>query len=406
MAKEIVAMILAGGRGSRLYALTQKTAKPAVSFGGKYRIVDFPLSNCVNSDIDTVGIATQYQPQKLNEYIGNGQPWDLDRLHGGVHTLPPYEQANGTDWYKGTANAIYQNIGFIDSYDPEYVIILSGDQICKQDYADFLRFHKEKNAEFSVAVMEVPWSEAPRFGLMVTDENDRISEFQEKPKNPKSNLASMGIYIFNWDVLKKYLTEDEADPTSDNDFGKNVIPALLRDGRRMFAYRFDGYWKDVGTISSLWQANMEVLDPNNSGINLFDENWKIYSRNSGQPCQKIGSDATIVNSMITEGCKINGTVKHSILFPGVVVEKGATVDGAVVMGGTVIKAGATVTHCIVAENVTIEEGATVGKMPEGGMNIEEPGEVATVGSGVKIGKGATVTANAMIREDVKDGEVQ
>ena len=406
MAKEMIAMILAGGRGSRLYALTDKLAKPAVPFGGKYRIIDFPLSNCVNSDIDTVGILTQYQPLLLNEYIGNGQPWDLDRLYGGVHVLQPYEQASGSDWYKGTANAIYQNIGFIDRYDPKYVIILSGDQICKQDYADFLLFHKEKNAEFSVAVMEVPWSEAPRFGLMVTDENDRISEFQEKPKNPKSNLASMGIYIFNWDVLKKYLTEDEADPTSDNDFGKNVIPALLRDGRRMFAYRFDGYWKDVGTISSLWQANMEVLDPNNSGINLFDENWKIYSRNSGQPCQKIGSDATIINSMITEGCKINGTVKHSILFPGVVVEKGATVDGAVVMGGTVIKAGATVTHCIVAENVTIEEGATVGKMPEGGMNIEEPGEVATVGSGVKIGKGATVTANAMIREDVKDGEVQ
>ena len=236
MAKEIVAMILAGGRGSRLYALTQKTAKPAVSFGGKYRIVDFPLSNCVNSDIDTVGIATQYQPQKLNEYIGNGQPWDLDRLHGGVHTLPPYEQANGTDWYKGTANAIYQNIGFIDSYNPEYVIILSGDQICKQDYADFLRFHKEKGAEFSVAVMEVDWKEASRFGLMVADETDRITEFQEKPPVPKSNLASMGIYIFNWDVLKKYLIEDEADPNSKNDFGMNIIPALLRDGRKMYAY--------------------------------------------------------------------------------------------------------------------------------------------------------------------------
>ena len=233
MAKEIVAMILAGGRGSRLYALTQKTAKPAVSFGGKYRIVDFPLSNCVNSNIDTVGIATQYQPQKLNEYIGNGQPWDLDRLHGGVHTLPPYEQAKGTDWYKGTANAIYQNISFIDSYDPEYVIILSGDQICKQDYADFLRFHKEKGAEFSVAVMEVDWKEASRFGLMVADENDRITEFQEKPPVPKSNLASMGIYIFNWDVLKKYLEEDEADPNSKNDFGMNIIPALLRDGRKI-----------------------------------------------------------------------------------------------------------------------------------------------------------------------------
>ena len=373
MAKEMIAMILAGGQGSRLYALTQKLAKPAVPFGGKYRIIDFPLSNCVNSDIDTVGILTQYQPLVLNEYIGNGQPWDLDRLHGGVHVLPPYQQATGSDWYKGTANAIYQNISFIDRYDPQYVIILSGDQICKQDYADFLRFHKEKNAEFSVAVMEVPWSEAPRFGLMVTDENDRISEFQEKPKN---------------------------------DFGKNVIPALLRDNRRMYAYRFSGYWKDVGTISSLWQANMEVLDPTHSGINLFDENWKIYSRNSGRPCQRIGTDADIVNSMITEGCQVDGTVKNSILFPGVVVEKGATVEAAVVMGGTVIKAGAKVEHCIVAENVTIEEGATVGKMPESGLNITEPGDVATVGSGVKIGKGATVGPKAMISNDVKDGEEQ
>ena len=406
MAKEIVAMILAGGRGSRLYALTQKTAKPAVSFGGKYRIVDFPLSNCVNSNIDTVGIATQYQPQKLNEYIGNGQPWDLDRLYGGVHTLPPYEQAKGTDWYKGTANAIYQNISFIDSYDPEYVIILSGDQICKQDYADFLRFHKEKGAEFSVAVMEVDWKEASRFGLMVADEDDKITEFQEKPPVPKSNLASMGIYIFNWDILKKYLSEDEADPNSENDFGKNVIPNLLKDGRRMYAYHFSGYWKDVGTISSLWQANMEVLDPKHSGINLFDENWKIYSRISGKPCQQIGSDATIVNSMISEGCKVNGTVNNSILFPGVVVEKGATVEAAVIMGGTVIKAGASVKHCIVAENVKVEEGATVGAMPEGSLNIEEPGDVATVGSGVVIGKGATVGPKAMVSSDVKDGEEQ
>ena len=308
--------------------------------------------------------------------------------------------------YKRQANAIYQNIGFIDSYDPEYVIILSGDQICKQDYADFLRFHKEKGAEFSVAVMEVDWKEASRFGLMVADENDRITEFQEKPPVPKSNLASMGIYIFNWDILKKYLSEDEADPNSENDFGKNVIPNLLKDGRRMYAYHFSGYWKDVGTISSLWQANMEVLDPKHSGINLFDENWKIYSRNTGRPCQQIGSDATISNSMISEGCKVNGTVNNSILFPGAVVEKGATVEAAVVMGGTVIKAGASVKHCIVAENVTIEEGATVGAMPEGGLNIAEPGDVATVGSGVVIGKGAVVGPKAMVSSDVKDGEEQ
>ncbi len=287
MAKEMIAMLLAGGQGSRLYALTQKLAKPAVPFGGKYRIIDFPLSNCVNSGIDTVGVLTQYQPLVLNEYIGNGQPWDLDRLHGGVHILQPYQQASGSDWYKGTANAIYQNIPFIERYNPQYVIILSGDQICKQDYSDFLRFHKEKNAEFSVAVMEVPWEEASRFGLMVADENDRITEFQEKPKNPKSNLASMGIYIFNWDILKRYLIEDEADPESENDFGNNIIPNLLRDGRSMYAYHFNGYWKDVGTIASLWEANMEVLDPEHSGINLFDNDWKIYSRNSGMTGHKI-----------------------------------------------------------------------------------------------------------------------
>ena len=314
MKKECIAMLLAGGQGSRLYVLTGDMAKPAVPFGGKYRIIDFPLSNCVNSGIDTVGILTQYQPLVLNEYIGNGQPWDLDRLHGGVHVLPPYQKASGSDWYKGTANAIYQNISFIERYDPQYVIILSGDQICKQDYSDFLRFHKEKNAEFSVAVMEVPWEDASRFGLMVADENDRITEFQEKPKNPKSNLASMGIYIFNWDILRKYLIEDEEDPDSENDFGNNIIPNLLKDGRRMYAYHFDGYWKDVGTIPSLWEANMEVLDPEHSGINLFDENWKIYSRNSGMTGHKISDGGVVENSMITDGCRIAGTVRHSVLF--------------------------------------------------------------------------------------------
>ncbi len=393
MAKEIVAMILAGGRGSRLDARTQKTAKPAVSFGGKYRIVDFPLSNCVNSNIDTVGIATQYQPQKLNEYIGNGQPWDLDRLHGGVHTLPPYEQANGTDWYKGTANAIYQNIGFIDSYDPEYVIILSGDQICKQDYADFLRFHKEKGAEFSVAVMEVDWKEASRFGLMVADENDRITEFQEKPPVPKSNLASMGIYIFNWDVLKKYLEEDEADPNSKNDFGMNIIPALLRDGRKMYAYRFAGYWRDVGTIDSLWEANMEVLDPENSGIDIFDKTWKIYSRNPVLPAQKIGPRAVVQDSLVTEGCKIYGTVKHSVLSAGVVVEEGATVEDAVLMDGVVVKAGAVVKRCILAEDVVVGAGAKVGG----------DGPIAHVGTGLTVGAGATVKEGAKVFESVKEG---
>lgn len=399
MAKEMIAMLLAGGQGSRLYTLTQRLAKPAVPFGGKYRIIDFPLSNCVNSGIDTVGILTQYQPLVLNEYIGNGQPWDLDRLHGGVHVLPPYQKATGSDWYKGTANAIYQNINFIERYDPEYVIILSGDQICKQDYSDFLRFHKEKGAEFSVAVMEVPWEEAGRFGLMVTDDNDKITAFQEKPKEPKSNLASMGIYIFNWDILKKYLIEDENDPNSENDFGNNIIPNLLRDNRKMYAYRFDGYWKDVGTISSLWEANMEVLDPENSGINLFDDNWRIYSRNSGMTGHRIGEDAVLENCMITDGCSIDGEVKHSILFAGVKVEKGAVIEDAVIMGGSTIKEGAQVKHCIIAENVVIEKDAIVGAMPEG----DQKG-VATVGSNVTIGEGAVVGPDAMVSEDVKGGD--
>lgn len=401
MGKEIVAMLLAGGQGSRLYALTQKLAKPAVPFGGKYRIIDFPLSNCVNSGIDTVGVLTQYQPYVLNEYIGNGQPWDLDRLNGGIHVLPPYQKAEGSDWYKGTANAIYQNIAFIERYDPKYVIILSGDQICKQDYADFLAFHKEKNAEFSVAVMEVPWEEAPRFGLMVADDDDRITEFQEKPKNPKSNLASMGIYIFNWDILKKYLEEDEADPESENDFGNNIIPNLLRDNRRMYAYHFSGYWKDVGTISSLWEANMEILDPEHSGINLFDDDWKIYSRNSGMTGHKIGRHAVVENSMITDGCRIDGTVEHSVLYAGVKVAPGAVVKDAVIMGGTVIKSGAVVEHCIVAENAVIGNNAKVGVQKDG-----ESLGVATIGPGVYVGDDAVIGSNAMVRENVKDGDVQ
>ena len=399
MAKEIVAMLLAGGQGSRLYALTQNLAKPAVPFGGKYRIIDFPLSNCVNSGIDTVGILTQYQPVVLNEYIGNGQPWDLDRLYGGVHVLPPYQKATGSDWFKGTANAIYQHISFIDRYDPEYVIILSGDQICKQDYREFLNFHKEKDADFSVAVMEVPWEEASRFGLMVTDENAQITEFQEKPKNPKSNLASMGNYIFKWSILRKYLIEDELDPNSDNDFGKNIIPNLLKDGCKMFAHRFDGYWKDVGTIPSLWEANMEVLDPEHSGIDLFDENWKIYSRNSGMTAHKISGSAVVENSMITDGCRVEGTVKHSILFAGVKVEADAVVEDAVVMGNAVIKAGAQVKHCIVGENAVIGANATVGAMPEGGA-----AGVATIGPDVTVGAGAKIGANAMVKENVKEGE--
>ena len=392
--KECIAMLLAGGQGSRLYALTKKLAKPAVPFGGKYRIIDFPLSNCVNSGIDTVGILTQYQPLLLNEYIGNGQPWDLDRLYGGVHVLPPYQTATGSDWYKGTANAIYQNINFIERYDPEYVLILSGDHIYKMDYGKMLEFHKDSNADCTIAVLEVPWEEASRFGIMTADENNVITKFEEKPKEPKSNLASMGIYIFTWEKLRKYLTEDEADKTSSNDFGKNIIPNMLADQQRMVAYPFEGYWKDVGTIDSLWEANMEVLDPENSGIDIFDEKWKIYSRNPVLPAQKIGPRALVQDSLVTEGCQIYGCVKHSVLSAGVVVEEGATVEDAVLMDGVVVKAGAVVKRCILAENVVVGAGAKIGG----------DGPIAHVGTGLTIGAGATVKEGAKVFDSVKEGE--
>ena len=367
MAKEIVAMILAGGRGSRLYALTQKTAKPAVSFGGKYRIVDFPLSNCVNSNIDTVGIATQYQPQKLNEYIGNGQPWDLDRLHGGVHTLPPYEQAKGTDWYKGTANAIYQNIGFIDQYQPEYVVILSGDHIYKMDYSEMLRRHKESDAACTISVMEVPWEEASRFGIMSVDGEDMITEFAEKPRQPKSNLASMGIYVFSWKALRRYLTEDEADPGSENDFGKNIIPKMLADGQRMAAFRFQGYWKDVGTLTSLWDANMDMLSPE-SGLDLSDESWPIFARSVDAPPIYMGGDSRVSHSAINRGCDIEGTVENSVLSPRVTVEKGAKVSYSVLLPGVTVEAGAVIEYAIIGEGCHIGKDCRVGGAPDSALD--------------------------------------
>ena len=387
-------MLLAGGQGSRLYALTRKLAKPAVPFGGKYRIIDFPLSNCVNSGIDTVGILTQYQPLVLNDYIGNGQPWDLDRLYGGVHVLPPYQTATGSDWYKGTANAIYQNINFIERYDPQYVVILSGDHIYKMDYSEMLAFHKEKGADCTIAVLEVPWEEAPRFGIMTADADGTITKFEEKPKQPQSNLASMGIYVFTWEKLRKYLVEDEADKTSSNDFGKNIIPNMLADNQKMVAWPFDGYWKDVGTIDSLWEANMEVLDPENSGIDVFDEEWKIYSRNPVLPAQKIGPRAVVEDSLVTEGCRIYGSVKHSVLSAGVVVEDGATVEDAVLMDGVVVKAGAVVKRCILAEDVVVGAGAKVGG----------DGPIAHVGTGLTVGAGAVVKEGAKVFDSVKEGE--
>ena len=312
-------MLLAGGQGSRLYTLTQKLAKPAVPFGGKYRIIDFPLSNCVNSGIDTVGVLTQYQPLVLNEYIGNGQPWDLDRNTGGVFVLPPYQKSSGSDWYTGTANAIYQNINFIDRYDPEYVLMLSGDHIYKMDYEKMLAYHKEKEADCTIAVLQVPMEEASRFGIINAHMDGSIYEFEEKPPVPKSNLASMGIYIFTWKKLRKYLIDDEANPNSENDFGKNILPAMLADGQKMFAYAFEGYWKDVGTIDSLWEANMDLLDPK-VPLDLYDDSWKIYSRNPVMPPHFVAQGAVVENSMVTEGCTIAGKIDFSILFAGVVIE--------------------------------------------------------------------------------------
>ena len=404
--KEWIAMLLAGGHGSRLYALTRDIAKPAVPFGGKYRIIDFPLSNCVNSGIDTVGVLTQYQPLQLNEYLGNGQPWDLDRIHGGVYVLPPYQKIANSDWYTGTANAIYQNINFINRYAPEYVVILSGDNIYKMDYSKMLEFHKEKQADCTIAVMEVPWEEASRFGIMACDEDKKIYEFAEKPKEPKSNLASMGIYIFTWSKLKKYLEEDEANPESENDFGKNVIPAMLQNNERMYAYAFQGYWKDVGTIDSLWEANMDLLDPN-VPLDLYDDAWKIYARNPVMPPQYVAEGAVTQNSMISEGCIVEGDVDFSILFAGVTVEKGAVVHDSIIMPGSVIKAGAVVEYSIVAENVVVGENAQVGDRPE---NIEDKANwgVTVIAKGIHIGKNAKVPAKAMIEKDVPEvsGDVE
>ncbi len=399
---ECIAMLLAGGQGSRLGVLTKNIAKPAVPYGGKYRIIDFPLSNCVNSGIYTVGVLTQYQPLELNDYIGNGGPWDLDRANGGVHILSPYQQIEGTEWYKGTANAIYQNIQFIDRYNPEYVAVLSGDHIYKMDYAKMLQFHKDKDAACTIAMLEVPWEEASRFGLMFVDDDGRITAFEEKPKNPKSNKASMGVYMFTWEKLRKYLIDDEADPDSSNDFGKNVIPAMHEAGERLFAYGFDGYWKDVGTIDSLWEANLDLLNPK-ANIDLSDNSWKIYGRGAVTAPQYVSDKAVVENSLAAEGCEIEGKVDYSVLFSDVTVEEGAFVDYSIVMPGAVIKKGAVVQYAMVAENAVIEEGAVVGENPEKCANLENWG-VSVVGAGVTVGKNATVKAQSMISEDVKEGE--
>ncbi len=400
--QECVAMLLAGGQGSRLYALTRAIAKPAVPYGGKYRIIDFPLSNCVNSGIETVGVLTQYQPLELSDYIGSGQPWDLDRMDAGVHLLPPYQRNKGADWYKGTANAIYQNMVFIERYDPEYVLVLSGDHIYKMDYAKMIAEHKKNEADCTIAVIEVEMSEASRFGILNTNPDGSIYEFDEKPAVPKSNLASMGIYVFNWKKLKKYLEADEQDPTSQNDFGKNVLPAMLNAGERMFAYRFEGYWKDVGTIDSLWEANMDLLNPK-VPLDLSDDTWRIYSRTPGLPPHYIGETAKVQNSMITEGSNIHGTLESSLIFAGVTVEEGAVVRDSIVMPGVTVKRDAVVQYAIVAENAVIGEGAVVGELPE---EVDEPANwgVAVVAAGISVGDGCCVPAKAMIDSPVTKEE--
>ena len=391
MKKNMIAMLLAGGQGSRLYALTQNVAKPSVPFGGKYRIIDFPLSNCANSGIDTVGVMTQYRPLQLNSYIGIGQPWDLDVNDGGVYILPPYQSAGEKgSWFTGTANAIYQNIAFVENYDPEAVVILSGDHIYKMDYADMLREHNEHGAACTISVLTVTLEEATRFGMMNLGEDGYIKEFEEKPKHPKSTLASMGIYIFDWKKLRKYLIEDEANPNSKHDFGHNIVPAMIADGEKIWPYRFKGYWRDVGTIDSLWDANMDMLTPRL--IDLYDPEWPISARSPICPPHQVGSHAEILHSIVTEGCEIDGIVDNSVLSPSVHIGVGANIKYSVLMPGVVVEAGASVEYASIGENSVIHAGAKVGGSPA-------PGEekcITTIGPDLEIPAGSTVKVGAMI----------
>ena len=393
--KEVVAMLLAGGQGSRLGVLTKKIAKPAVPFGGKYRIIDFPLSNCANSGIEAVGVLTQYQPLVLNEYIGNGQPWELDGMNSGVTCLSPYESKKGSEWYSGTANAIYQNISYIDRYNPEYVVVLSGDHIYKMDYADMIKFHKEHDAACTIAVIDVSLEEASRFGILNTNEDGSIYEFEEKPAHPKSTNASMGIYVFSWKELRKYLIEDAENENSSNDFGKDVLPAMLNAGERMFAYPFEGYWKDVGTVESLWDANMDLLDPNLK-LDLRD----IYSKNPMFPPHYVSETASINNSNVSDGCIVEGEVENSILFPGVKIEKGAKVDYSIIMPNTVVKANADIKYSIVSENTVIGCNAVIGGNPEDAEDKDKWG-IAVIGDDLHIGDNVVVPPAAMIGEDLE-----
>lgn len=391
--KECIAMLLAGGQGTRLGVLTQNVAKPAVPFGAKYRIIDFPLSNSINSGIDTIGVLTQYRPFELHQYIGNGQPWDLDRLSGGIYVLPPYMGAKSGEWYKGTANAIYQNIDFIDNYDPEYVVILSGDHIYKMDYHDMLKDHKKNGADCTIAVRDVPIEEASRFGILNLKKNSRqIEEFEEKPKQPKSTKASMGIYIFTWAKLRQYLIDDENDRTSENDFGKNIIPKMLGDSQRLFAYQFDGYWKDVGTISSLWEANMDIL--RGSELNLDDDKWKIYARNNAEPPQFITPTGKVSNCLVSEGTVIRGTAKDSIISHSVTIGEGAYVEASIIMPGAVIKDGADVRYSIIGWDAVVGKNAMVGET----LDECRPGEwkISVIAPKYELPADSVVGANEML----------
>ncbi len=383
--KKCVAMLLAGGQGSRLYALTQNRAKPAVPYGGKYKIIDFPLSNCTHSGIDTVGVLTQYEPLELNAYIGNGATWDLDVMSGGAYVLPPYVKGKKGEWYSGTASAIYHNIHFIEKYDPEYILVLSGDHIYTMDYDKMIGYHEANGADATIAVMEVPMEEASRFGIMNTDSDMRIVEFEEKPPVPKNNLASMGIYVFTWKKVKEYLLEDAKDPHSSNDFGKNIIPNMLGNGEKMFAYLFHGYWKDVGTIESLWEANMDLLKEKPE-LDLHDSAWRIYGRNLIKPPHYVGEDARLENCIVGDGCRVMGEVRNSILFPSVVVEKGAVIEDSIIMQETVVHAGAHVIKAIVDEEVTISENAKIGG----------EGKITVIGSELTIPASAEIPEGEML----------
>ncbi len=395
MKKECIAMLLAGGQGSRLYVLTGDMAKPAVPFGGKYRIIDFPLSNCTNSGIDTVGVLTQYRPLELNSYIGSGQPWDLDGSTGGVHILPPYQGAKGGTWYKGTANAIYQNLGFIDMHDPEYVVILSGDHIYKMDYSDMLARHKAANAACTISVMEVPWAEAPRFGIMSVDGDDMITEFAEKPKEPKSNLASMGIYVFSWKALRQYLIDDENTEGSENDFGKNIIPSMLGNQERMAAYRFAGYWKDVGTLESLWDANMDMLAPE-SGLDLRDRSWPIYARSVSAPPAFLGENSAVAHSAVNRGSVLEGVVENSVLSQNVTVGEGAAVRYSVLFPNVEVAPGAVVEYAILGEGCKIGPGCHVGGTPE---NTPEGWGLTVLAPGCRLPEGKDAKAGIMLNRN-------